>query len=250
MNALAKPATFAPDARRRRLIALAHVAKKDLFGDDDDSYRAVLRRATGRLSTKDCTAQELERLAAEFRRLGFSSQAKPRKPGTPARADHAVARKARVLWISLAHLCAIDIDPQAAIRDDKALEHFATRQLKCQRLQWARQSEADKLIEALKAMAERHGWSQSDSLTPGRKMSKDQYVHALKVGLCQAILVKLKRAGIAADGWTLAETAFRLCGIEADDLRFTTQEYEHVAAALGRHLRAHGGRGAFEPVKP
>ncbi|MFY9350323.1 MAG: regulatory protein GemA [Sphingobium sp.] len=211
MNALAKPATFAADPRRRKLIAVAKIATKQL-GMDDDDYRAVLMRATGRMSAKDCTTAELERLAAEFRRIGFSAQAKPRKPGATARADHPMARKARVLWICLAHLCAIDIDPQAAIRDDKALEHFSTRQLKCQRLQWAKQSEADKLIEALKAMAERHGWDQSV-----KGLSKATYVHALKVRLCDAILAKLKRAGIAADSWNLEEAAFRLCGIEAAD---------------------------------
>lgn len=244
-QALAKPATFAPDPHRRKLLGLVHIAPKQL-GLDDDSYRAIMLRETGHMSAADCTVPQLEKAVREFRRLGFSST--PNRPGRavrPARADHAVARKARVLWISLAHLCAIDTAPQAAIKGDAALETFGRRQLGCERLQWANQTQADKLIEAIKAIAERHGWDQSQA-----KLSKATYVHALKVRLCDAILAKLKRAGLAAPGWTLAETAFRLAGVEPEGVHFTTQEYERLAATLGRHLRSHGGRGAFEPVKP
>jgi phage gp16-like protein len=245
--ALAKPATFAPDPRRRSLLAMAHIAPKQLNMDDDD-YRAVLLRETGRLSAKDCTLPELEKLMREFRRLGFSSVAKrPAKPGTPrkpARADHALARKARVMWISLAHLCAVREEPDAAIRADKGLEAFAQRQLGCTRFQWADQNQGDKLIEALKKWAERHGWDQSSG-----KLPKVHYVHALKVRLCFAILGKLKRAGLAGDAWTLGEAAFRLCGIGAPDQAvWETQELERMAAALGRHLRSHGGQGAFAEV--
>jgi len=72
-------------------------------------------------------------------------------------ADSPVALKARALWISLHQL--------GVVRDgsDRALEAFAKRQLKVDRLQWADQSLAYKLIEALKAMAERAGWSQDVS---------------------------------------------------------------------------------------
>lgn len=241
--AVAKPATYAPDPRKRSLLAMVHIAPKQLDMDDDD-YRAVLLRETGCMSAKDCTVQQLDKLMAEFRRLGFSSTAnRPGRKVQPPRADHALARKARVMWISLAHLCAIETTPQAAIKSDKALEAFAKRQLGCERLQWADQTQGDKLIEALKAIAIRHGWDQSQG-----KLSKATYVHALKVGLCYAILAKLKRAGFAGDQWTMPEAAFRLVGMEPEGIHFSTQEYERLAAALGRHLRAHAGRGAFAEV--
>jgi phage gp16-like protein len=240
-NALARPARFAADPRRRKLIAMAHIAPTQLQMDDDD-YRAVLMRVTSRMSAKDCTTAELERLMAEFRRLGFTSTAKKR--GQPTRADHALARKARVMWISLAHLCAVREEPDAAIRSDKGLESFAQRQLQCTRFQWADQNQGDKLVEALKKWAERHGWDQSS-----KGLAKVHYVHALKVRLCFAILAKLQRAGIAAEDWTLGEAAFRLCGLgAADQAVWTTQEMEVMAAALGRKLRAHGGQGAFAEV--
>ena len=235
----AKPATFASNPRRRSMLAIAHIAPQQL-GMDDDDRAATLMRVNGRMSAAHCTDAELERLAAEFRRLGFRSA--PRT-GKPPRADHALARKARVMWISLAHLCAVREAPEDAIRADKGLEAFAQRQLGCARFQWANQNQADKLVEALKAWAQRHGWDQSQ-----RGLSKATYVHALKVRLADAILVKLKRAGIAAADWTLGQAAFRLTGIEAEGASLSTQDYERIAAALGRKLRDHGGDGAFLEV--
>lgn len=236
-------AAFADDGKTRNiLLAKVHMAKKQL-GLDDDAYEGVLMRVAGTDSAKHCTIPQLRLIVADFERRGFSS--KVRRPGQAPRADHAVARKARVMWISLAHLCAINTTPLVAIRDDKALEHFATRQLGCARLQWADQNQADRLIEALKAMATRHGWNQSPKGKDGRGLPKVHLVHALKVGLCDAILAKLKRGGIAAEAWTLADAAFRLCGMKPADMRWTTQEYERLAAALGRKLRDHGGPAAF-----
>ena len=58
------------------------------------------------------------------------------------------------MWISLYNLGAVR-NPS-----EEALEAFATRQLRVERLQWANQSHCYKLIEALKAMAERAGWHQ------------------------------------------------------------------------------------------
>ena len=150
------------------------------------------------------------------------------------------------MWISLSLLCAIDTQPTAAIKNDKALEAFAKRQLGVDRLQWANQALGDKLIEALKAIAERHGWDQSQ-----KALAKIHYVHALKVRLCFAILAKLQRAGLAGADWTLGEAAFRLCGTgAADQMVWATQELEHMASALGRHLRAHGGRDVFRELRP
>lgn len=231
----ANAARYAPNPRRRALLAKVHIAPKQL-GMTDDDYRAVLLRETGRLSAKQCTDGELEKLLAAFGRKGFTSTA--RRPGKPARADHPVARKARALWISLGHLCAI------RQTSEQALEAFARRQLGCERLQWANQAQADSLIEALKDMGERHGWQQSS-----RGLAKAHYVHALWVRLCDAILVKLKRAGLAAEGWTVEDAAFRLAGIRVGPVMVTI-EAQHVAEALGRHLRAHGGAGAFAEVKP
>lgn len=242
MASIATAAAVSPvavsDKTRNLLLAKVHLAKKQL-GLDDDAYEGVLMRVAGVTSAKHCTLPQLRLVVEDFTRRGFTSQA--RKSGQPRRADHALARKARVMWISLSHLCAVREDPDAAIRADKGLEAFARRQLGCERFQWADQNQGDRLVEALKAIAQRHGWDQSQA-----KLAKVHYVHALKVRLCFAILAKLQRAGIAAADWSLGEAAFRLCGIgAADQCVWPTQELELIAASLGRKLRAHGGDDAF-----
>jgi hypothetical protein len=141
-----------------------------------------------------------------------------------------MARKARALWISLYHLGAV------RSRDEKALEAFAKRQLGCERLVWADQSQGFRLIEALKAMADKHGWSQVDA--KGNGVS----VIVLQSRLCHAILAKLVEQGEARPDWNLNTAAFRLCGIELGaDGPVTPEGYQALAKALGAKLRAAGG---------
>lgn len=141
---------FAPNPARRAMLAKVHLAAKEL-GLSEGDYRAVLERVAGASSAAALDERALDRALSEFRRLGWKpARASGRRPA----ADHPSARKARALWISLGQL--------GVIRDssDPALEAFARRQLGCERLQWADQAMAYKLIEALKAMAERAGWRQ------------------------------------------------------------------------------------------
>lgn len=142
----ARPARFAPDPARRALLAKVHLARKEL-GLEEADYRAILERVAGARSAAALPQEALEAVIAEFRRLGW-------QPGPAKRADHPAARKARGLWISLWQLGAVHTPSEAA------LEAFARRQLGCARLQWADQGQCHRLIEALKAMAERAGWSQ------------------------------------------------------------------------------------------
>jgi phage gp16-like protein len=146
----------------KSLLAKIHIAKKELRLDDD-TYRAVLERVTGRRSAADLDARQLGLVLDAFKAKGWKpavisggrgSSAAPRQT---ARADHPVARKARALWISLHQLGVIE-NPS-----EHALEAFAKRQLGVDRLQWAKQSQGGKLIDALKAMGTRAGWDQSGS---------------------------------------------------------------------------------------
>lgn len=72
---------------RKTLIAKIHIAKKDL-ALDDETYRDVLHRVTGKNSCKDMTLNELKKVIADLKRLGFTVktvQSKPehgRKPTT------------------------------------------------------------------------------------------------------------------------------------------------------------------------
>lgn len=214
-------ANFAPDPHRRSLIAKVHVARKEL-GLDEDTYRGVLGEVTGHASAKDCDDAQLVAVLDHFKLRGFS--AAPRKAGKTAatrRADHPSARKARALWISLYQL--------GVVRNasEQALEAFAARQLKCERMQWARQSDSFRLIEALKDMAERAGWWQRGAR--GEQLSIEQ----LQAGLCDAILTKLRAAGVVPKTLTLdvAAGALGVSGIADLSAR---------ASALGAILRRAG----------
>lgn len=157
---LAPQAKFAPDPRRRSMIAKVKIAQKELRLDEP-TYRAMLERLTGQTSAAACTEAQLARVLDELKAKGWSptgahrarSGAAP-EPRTRRPADHPVAKKARAMWISL-HQLGVVRDPS-----ERALEAFARRQLGVERLQWADQRQGYRLVEALKAMAERAGWSQ------------------------------------------------------------------------------------------
>lgn len=226
LHKTAAPAQFPANPRRRAMLAKIHLAKKQLALAEDD-YRQILIDETGRRSAGDCTEAELERALKRLQSLGFKPLP---KSGAPRPAQHPVARKARALWISLYHLGAVRSP------DEKALEAFARRQLGCERLVWAKQSDGSKLIEALKAMADRHGWPQTD--TNGNAWT----VMKLKENLCQAILWKLKGADVIPADWTIDIAAFRLCGIEpGGEGPITAEGYDRIAHALGKKLRASVG---------
>lgn len=167
---------------RRPALVKVQIARKEL-GLADDDYRMILTRLTGHSSATDCSDADLGRVLDEFKAKGWApkvvagGRAGARKPQSrKARpADHPSAKKARALWLSLWNLGEVR-DPSEA-----ALEAFARRQLKVERLQWADQGLTYKLIEALKAMAERAGWSQDLS-----GVASTEQTRTLKIRLVEA----------------------------------------------------------------
>lgn len=148
---------------RRGMIAKVHLGAKEL-GLAEGDRRDLMELVTGKRSAADCSDDELDAILANYRSkgwtptvLGGGRPAQMRTMGMPYKrpaADHPVARKARAMWISLYQLGVVQN------RSEAALEAFARRQLKVEALSWADQSQGFRLIEALKAMAERAGWSQ------------------------------------------------------------------------------------------
>lgn len=224
MNAPHRMASFDRGQQRRRsMIAKINIARQQLRMAEDD-YRQLLLDSTGHISLKDCSDAQLAQMIDALKSKGFAPL--PRAGGKPA-AQHPMARKARALWISLYHLGVVH-NPS-----EEALEAFAKRQLGCDRLAWARQSDAYRLIEALKAMGSRHGWRQSNLVT-----QKPLTPLGLQESLCVAILDRLVSNGGAPDSWTLNTAAWRLCGIELGRSGpMTAEQYTELAAALGRKLR-------------
>jgi len=214
----------ASSQNRRSMIAKIQIARQQLQIDEDD-YRQAVFDASGQMSLRACTDTQLHNSLGWMKSKGF--QPLPRSKG----ATHPMARKARALWISLHHLGGVHNASEAA------LEAFAKRQLGCDRLAWARQSDANRLIEALKSMGERGGWLQHD-----RETGKRLEPLALQASLCDAILIRLKDKSVVPQVWALHDAAWKLCGIEnGRAVPWTADDYERLAKALGEKLRAFGG---------
>lgn len=228
----ARPARFdAANQDRRVLIAKIHVAKKEM-GLLDDDYRQMLLDVTGRTSSADCNVGELRAMVEAMKAKGFQP-----KKGTPKAADSPFATKARAMWISLYHLGAID-NPS-----EQALEAFARRQLKCERMQWANQAQAYKLVEALKAIADRHGWKQRiDWMTGVKAGQPDVALRILKFRLVERIAHLLGERRVVPVEMPLGRIAWTLAGMERDGPvgLWDLGDLDLLAKALGAKLREAG----------
>lgn len=185
---------FAVSDQRRSLLAQVHIARKTLAMQDDD-YRALLMRITPYSTAKRCNDNQLRDVLSEFERMGFRKSGGAGK--RRALGNSQTVRKARAMWISLYQLGAINDG------SDAALEAFGKRQLRVDRLQWADERQGFRMIEALKAIAERHGWSQRIS---SRKPTKER-VRILKDRLVGAQLARLAAAGLTVTGPLLEDRA-------------------------------------------
>lgn len=153
----------------RAAVVKVKIAVKEL-GIDDDTYRAMLARITGRTSATLCTDAQLGLVLDELKAKGWKPKAGPRSAPNAARrprqaAQNPLALKARAMWISL-HQLGVVHDPSEA-----ALEAYGRRMLGVDRLQWLVPSQSNALIEGLKAMAERAGWSHDTTgLAPAERL--------------------------------------------------------------------------------
>lgn len=190
---------------RRAMLAKIHLAAKELRLSDE-IRRDIIERETGHRSSADCTDAQLDQLVAVFKRMGFQPKsvtaAKTPRPLGPQAATSPIAMKARALWKSLDQLGAL-----ADGGSERSLEAFAKRQLRVDRLQWADQSQGFRLIEALKAWAEREGWSQDMT-----GVSKGQEV------------ISLKRRLVQRQAEILGKPPFRLVGMTEREIDALARE--------------------------
>lgn len=137
---------------KRALIAQIHIAKKEL-ALDDDTYRALLKGATGKTSCSDMTVPDLHKAIHAFKERGFktkrSKKLSPKSTGT--RVD-----KMRAIWITM--------QQRGLIRDssETALLNWVQGQLDkraaapIDSLQWLDgHAECNRLLEQLKQWSQR-----------------------------------------------------------------------------------------------
>lgn len=137
---------------RKKRLASIHIARKDM-ALEEESYRALLCRVTGQTSAKELTDAQLQSVISEFERLGWE----PERFQRFAAANRPDVRKVFAIWRSLkGHLeC-------RGSRD--GLRAFVQRQVGVSDPNFLNGAQAQKVIEALKAMQRRHGvvWRGSD----------------------------------------------------------------------------------------
>ncbi len=130
-------------------LAAIHIAKKQL-GLDDGDYRALLKRVTGKSSSKNMTDAERQAVLAEMRRRGFKPAPKGSSKGGRSAGGHRslegpFAKKVQALWIAGWNLGIV------RSRDDKALIAFVKRQTGIDHTNWlVSAADAKRVIEALK----------------------------------------------------------------------------------------------------
>jgi len=134
---------------RRSTLSAIHVAKKQLDLDDDD-YRAMLRSEAGVASARDLDEAGARRVMTWFDNHGFKRTGTAKGTAADRRP---IVQKARAIWISLYQL------DEVSNRSDNALDAFAKNITGKETLHFATNGEAGKVVEALKAWAERVGWT-------------------------------------------------------------------------------------------
>ncbi len=217
---------------RRQLLAKIHIARKAM-ALEEDSYRALLARITGRDSAADIGNADLVRVVEEFKRLGWKdAPAKARRAGHRQLAPGAEAAKARALWLNLYHLGVI-ADPAEA-----KLDAFARRMTGKDSLRFLDQAGMDRLIKALRGWLERVGYKEPDALilaginTDRGTMGLPEIDHA---AACKMEVIRR--------GWQrLVEIGAMRHGIHARIDTFLNRPHLHLVppADLDRHVERIG----------
>lgn len=125
-------------------LAKIHVAKKQLALQDDD-YRSILERATGKRSAAMMTEPERAKVLAELLRLGF----RPKPVARSVRPPH--VKKVYAMWGELQVRGAVVRGPAGA----KALRAFVARQAGVSAPEFLSPEQSPSVIEALKGWIDR-----------------------------------------------------------------------------------------------
>ncbi|NNV20675.1 regulatory protein GemA [Ochrobactrum pseudogrignonense] len=205
--------------------AAIHVAKKQL-GLDDDTYRAICLRVTGKHSSASMSEGERIKLIDEFRRQGF----KPASKGSRKRLEGKFAGKLQALWIAGWNLGVFDN------RADEALIAFVHRQTGVDHVRFLHHaSDARAVIESLKKWIERKAgpvWTDTPaSWSDGRKVAATQWS-------------LLSQAGTLPEAGSLCryiECHFDFQDGDFDLDKLTAKEWQAVMNALGVEIRKAAG---------
>lgn len=141
---------------RRALLAMLHIARKDL-GLDEDTYRAVLERVTGSSSAARLTDHEIAKVVDAFRLQGWV----PKRNGQPT--TKRSAPHVRKVWAIWGDMCKAGI-PREPTRH--ALRAFVERMTGVADPEWLDAQQTNVVVEALKAWQVRERAGRNTKRTP------------------------------------------------------------------------------------
>lgn len=177
-----------PD-RRKQLIRLIHVAKRELKLTDEN-YRSILKRETGKESCADMVEAELDKVCKRLRTNGFRVKQSQKAPAVTGRrrpsTAHGQAAFIVALWLDLYQLGAVHNN------DDAALDAFVKRLTGIDSFRWLMPVKANLVIEALKDWCAREGF-----VVPAVTDEEDPGLLA-KRRLCEVIWKKLYHLGASS----------------------------------------------------
>lgn len=204
-----------------------HLAKKQL-GLDDDTYRDLLGRVTGKRSAKEMSDAERQAVLDEMRRQGAGTGAgfKASSNGTRKRLEGRFAKKLQALWIAGWNLGVV------RERDDAALIAFVRRQTYIDHARFlVDAAEARKAVEAIKAWLSREAgvdWSASLDKPAWLREPGGQIAMAQWSILANAGAVDRSFSAFSA---FVQERAFRPLG------QMKADEWRNIVNTLGERVR-------------
>ncbi|WP_159460384.1 regulatory protein GemA [Tistlia consotensis] len=223
---------------------------------DDGTYRALLKRVTGKESSTELSIAELDQVLAEFARLGWTPKPRSAATGAPRSgpgagrgrkpAEGPLAGKLRALWLSGYWLGVVD-DPS-----ETALAHWCERVTGGRgkggvaALQWLDGAGFNKSVESLKAaLARDAGVDWRPYYRAGQLLGEDPRARVL-----EAQWRRLAELGVVSNGgWSALDRW--LAGrpglpADADRLNLTPNQADQAIRDLGRMLRQALGKSLPE----
>lgn len=190
---------------------------KSRAGLDDDTYRDLLERETGRRSSKEITPAQAARIIDHLQAHpgGGARPAPKRAPAAGALAlDGPYVPLCRAIWLTGYNLGVF------RERTDAALVAFVKRQTGIEHLNWVKdEADAGKVVEALKAWIRRETgmvWDVDAKILRQRKLSKARW---------RKLTVLHVQSRILGD-------------VPPGDMRdFTDPQLDELIGVLGRRLR-------------
>jgi len=145
--------TTMPPKTRQRMLALIHIAKKQLRLKEDD-YRTLLGSVTGKTSAGEMTLSELNAVIQTFEGMGFKvkggervkgegGKGKRLSPRTRGKAVKTPADKVRALWIQCFQAGLVKS------RWDEAINQFCKTVCGVDRVEWLSHDQARRVIKIL-----------------------------------------------------------------------------------------------------